>query len=225
MDLKGPTNKSRSHTPALPIRLCAASIPFVAVAVGLYLLSNAWVAIAIYYSGVIIYVHLIGREQIAACLFKGWNSKSLLVCAPVFASAGGAVLWLWPHAVLPGVSLAGYMSDTGLGEWRFTVFAIVFCLINPVMEEVFWRGCFASNPGRPSWTDAAFAGYHVPVALMVTDNALSVTAFTVLFLTAWYLRYLRYRLNGLATAILAHLIADISIMTAFWLLLKNSALD
>ncbi len=221
MDLKGSTNKSRSHTPALPIRLCAASIPFIAVAVGLYLLSNAWVAIAIYYTGVIIYVQLIGGEQIVASLFKGWNPKSLLLCAPVFASAGAAVLWLWPHAVLPDVSLADYLCDTGLGEWRFTVFAILFCLINPVMEELFWRGCFASNPRRPSWTDAAYAGYHVPVALMVTDNALSVTAFTVLFLAAWYLRYLRYKLNGLATGIIAHFIADISIMTAFLLLLKT----
>lgn len=213
-------DKTRSISPLLPIHFCAASIPYIAVAVGLYLFSNAWIAIAIYYIGVVIYARLIWGRQMIPILLKGWNLKALLRCAPVFASAGLAIIWLWPHAVLDDVNLADYLSDTGLGQWRFIVFAIVFCLVNPVMEELFWRGCFRSNPKRPSWTDAAYAGYHVPVALMVTDNALSVTAFTVLFLTAWYLRHLRYKYDGLATGIMAHLIGDISIMTGFLLLLK-----
>ena len=209
------------YSPGMPVQIIAGSIPYVAVGIGLYVFSNAWLTIALYYVGVIVYIIAFGREELRRSLPGGLNRKLLLISALIFSQAGVAIFLLWPHSVLPGVNLTDFLNNTGLGQWRFAVFATMFCLLNPVMEEIFWRGCFASNPHKPSWTDAGYAGYHVPVALMVADVSLSITAFSVLFFTGWFLRYLRYKSNGLTMGILAHLIADISIMGGLWFVLQS----
>ncbi|MCD6395778.1 MAG: CPBP family intramembrane metalloprotease [Planctomycetes bacterium] len=213
----------------LPVRICGVCIPYAAVGIGLYVFGSAWIAAGLYYGGAIIYIAATGRKELMAGSAAWAGSAPILrtrdrglaiVAYGVFALAGVALFYLWPVAVRSDVDLAGFLEAMGLGGRRFLVFAVVFCLLNPVVEEVFWRGCLKDDRRRVSWIDAAFAGYHVPVLVMVINVGVSAVAFAILCTTSWYLRRLRHKSGGLGLGWAAHFLADVSIMTAAWVLLN-----
>lgn len=228
MNLKESVGKTGACLTPLPVRVCGVCIPYAAVGIGLYVFGSAWIAVGLYYGGVIIYIAATGHKDLMAGLpawagnlriLRARDRRLAIVTCGVFALAGVAVFYLWPVAVRADVDLAGFLEAMGVGGWRFAIFAVVFCLLNPVVEEVFWRGCLGDDRRGVSWIDAAFAGYHVPVLLMVMNVGMSAAAFAVLCTTSWCLRRLRHKSGGLGIGWMAHFFADVSIMTAAWVLL------
>ena len=215
-----PTTRTDKRTPPLPLQICAASIPYIAVATGLYIFSSAWLAIAIYHTGAIIYITATRRTNALKSLTQGLPPKLIILITPLFAIAGLITYYLLPLAIRPDTNLTDYLASVQLSQWRFPLFAIVFCIFNPALEEALWRGTFQTNPNKPSWTDLAFAAYHIPVVIMVVNIPLTALSFLILTLTAWSLRILKQKTKGLATPYAAHLIADIAILTAVYLLIR-----
>ncbi len=225
---KGAGRTGACLTP-LPARICGVCIPYAAVGIGLYVFGSAWIAVGLYYGGAIIYIAVTGRKELMAGPATWAGSRPTLcardrrlaiVTCGVFALAGVAAFYLWPVAARADVDLAGFLEAMGLGGRRLAVFAVVFCLLNPAVEEVFWRGCLGDDRRRVSWIDAAFAGYHVPVLVMVMNVGMSAAAFGILCTASWYLRRLRHKSGGLGIGWAAHLLADVSIMTAVLVLLN-----
>lgn len=230
MNLKESVGKTGACLTPLPARICGVCIPYAAVGIGLYVFGSAWIAVGLYYGGVIIYIAATGHKDLMAGLpawagnlriLRARDRRLAIVTCGVFALAGVAVFYLWPVATRADVDLAGFLEAMGVGGWRFAVFAVVFCLLNPVVEEVFWRGCLGDDRRGVSWIDAAFAGYHVPVLLMVMNVGMSAAAFAILCTTSWCLRRLRHKSGGLGIGWMAHFFADVSIMTAVWVLLSG----
>ncbi len=226
MNLKKGMGRTGACLTPLPTRICGVCIPYAAVGIGLYVFGSAWIAVGLYYGGAIVYVAATGRKDLIAPaawvgnlrILHGWDRWLAIVTCGVFALAGVAVFYLWPIAVRADVDLAEFLEAMGVGGRRFAVFAVVFCLLNPVVEEVFWRGCLGDGRRGLSWIDAAFAGYHVPVLLMVMNVGMSAAAFAILCTTSWCLRRLRHKSGGLGIGWTAHFLADVSIMTATWVL-------
>lgn len=213
--MKTPTDNTSAP---LPLQILAASIPYAAVLIGLYAFSSAWLAIAIYYTTVITYLTATRQTAPLKSLTRGFSIKPILVAAPIFALTGPAIYLLLPLSVRPDLPLANFLGSVGLSQWRYPLFALVFCAVNPALEEAFWRGAFRASPRRLSWTDFAFAAYHIPVVIMAVNIPLTALSFLILIFTAWSFRILKHKTNGLATPYLVHLIADISILTAVWYL-------
>jgi membrane protease YdiL (CAAX protease family) len=216
-----PTIGTDKRTPSLPLQICAASIPYVAVGVGLYIFSSAWLAIAIYYAGALTYITATRRTDTLKSLTKGLPPKLLILIIPLFAIAGLIAYYLLPLAIRPDTNLTDYLASVQLAQWRFPLFAIVFCIFNPALEEALWRGTFQTNPNKPAWPDLAFAAYHIPVVIMVVNIPLTALSFALLTLTAWSLRILKQKTKSLATPYTAHLTADITILTAVYLLTQT----
>ena len=229
MNLKESVGRTGACLRPLPARICGVCIPYAAVGIGLYVFGSAWIAAGLYYGGALIYIAATGRKELMAGLAAWAGSAPILgardrglaiVTCGVFALAGVAVFYLWPVAERADVDLATFLEAMGMGGRRFLVFAVVFCLLNPVVEEVFWRGCLNDDRRRVSWIDAAFAGYHVPVLLLVINVGVSAVGFAILCTASWCLRRLRHKSGGLGLGWAAHFLADVSVMTAVWVLLK-----
>jgi membrane protease YdiL (CAAX protease family) len=227
--LKKDAGRTGACLTPLPARICGVCIPYAAVGIGLYVFSSAPIAVGLYYGGAIVYIAATGPKELLAgpaawagsATILGARDRGLaIVTCGVFALAGVAVYYLWPVAVRADVDLATLLETMGLGGWRFLVFAVVFCLLNPVVEEVFWRGCLQDDRRRVSWIDAAFAGYHVPVLVMFINVGVSAVGFAILCTASWCLRRLRHKSGGLGLGWAAHFLADLSVMTAVWVLLK-----
>ncbi len=222
-NLKKDAGKTGACLTPLPVRICGMRIPYAAVGIGLYLFSSAWITVGLYYGGAIIYIAVTGRKELMAgsAPILGARDRGLaIVTCGVFALAGVALYYLWPVAVRANVDLAGFLEAMGLGGRRLAVFAVVFCPLNPVVEEVFWRGCLKDDRRRVTWIDAAFAGYHMPVLVMVINVWVSAVAFVILCAASWCLRRLRHKSGSLGLGWVAHFLADVSIMTAALVLLK-----
>ncbi len=197
-------------------------IPYVAVALGLYVLGNAWVAILLYHTGIVIV--LFGRRgELAGVLFRGWDLRIATAGAAGCALAGALIFLLWDLIHIEGLSLGVTLEHYGLYGVRWVAFVVYFVVVHPLMEEAFWRYHLIRMPKGPHWLDAAFAGYHIPVLLLFITPAWTVLSFVLLVGVAWVWRVLSDRSRGLAIPVFTHAAADLSIMCAVWVIVARTS--
>ncbi len=185
------------------LRIAGASTPYIAVAVGLFLFRNAFMAVSIYYVGILIFIVLGIRGGVIKRVFSGWNTTIAFIAVLAGGLSGAVIFIMWDFAAIEGVNLAKILTDYGLVGKKAYVFAALAIIVNPLLEEIFWRGCLGGNSNKPEWVDAAFAGYHVPALLLVIQPTMAALAFAVLCVTGWVLRLIKYKLGGNAHSLLS----------------------
>jgi membrane protease YdiL (CAAX protease family) len=200
-----------------PLRLAAPALPYVAVLVGLYALSSAWAAIAIYHAGIVAIWLAAGRAPSPRTLFAGLRARAAIPLVAA-ALAVGPILWLvWPRVALDP-DLAAVLARFGLAGGSLAAFAIYSAIANPLLEELLWRGLLGDPAARPSPYDALFAGYHLLVLALVVAWPFALAAAVALALAAWIWRLATDRCGGLAAPWLSHLAADLAVIAAAWVL-------
>ncbi len=200
-------------------KLAGISIPYTAIFVGLFVFKNAFAAISIYYVGIIIFSGITGGFRFIKSIFSGWDIR-IAVFAVIMGVLSGVVVYMaWNLSALEGISLKDVFAEYGLQGIRVYIFVALAILVNPVIEEVFWRGLLGVKDRRISWLDAAFVGYHVPALLLVIKPLMAILAFIVLCGAGWGLRFIRNKLGGLIVPYFAHLAADISIVISIYFII------
>lgn len=200
------------------VRIAEGLLPYAAVLLGLYGWQSAVAAILLYHFGMIPVLLFRTRGVPVNALFLG-NAPWLLF--PLVAAgllAGVLIHGLWPLAGLEGVVLGESLTRLGLGPDRLTGFAVYYCLVNPPLEELYWRGDRTDRSRWPSLGDLLFGGYHgLVMALFVS---LPWVVLTVVLLTGagWMWRTATRLTGGLSTAWASHLAADLGIMAALFFL-------
>jgi membrane protease YdiL (CAAX protease family) len=201
------------------MRWSAYLLPYTAVAIGAYGLSSAGTALLIYYCGILFFVYKNGWRHLGRSLAEGWNRKYATGLVVAFALSGVAIFLSWPFARQNGVDLAAFLADLGLLGAGGIAFACVAIALNPLLEEIFWRGCFIAEPNRPSAVDIAFGGYHGLALMLVARWWAALGVVFVLSAASWTLRFTKHRCGGLAVPCAAHAAADLSIvLSVYWLL-------
>jgi len=203
------------------LSLSAAVIPYIAVALGLYILENAWAAILLYHAGIVI-VLARRRERLAGVLLRGWNLGIAIVGAFGCALAGGLVFLLWDVIHIEGLSLGTTLAQFGLGGASWIVFVLYFTFIHPPLEEAFWRDHMMRTARGPHFVDAAFAGYHILVLVLFVTPVWTAISFLLLAGVAWVWRLMALRYSGLAIPVFTHAAADASIMVAVWAIVARA---
>jgi membrane protease YdiL (CAAX protease family) len=202
-------------------KLAGISIPYIAILVGLFVFKNAFVAISIYYVGIIIFSGITGGFRFIKSIFSGWDIRIAVLVVIMGGLSGIVVYTAWNLSALEGISLKAVFAEYGLEGIRIYVFAALAILVNPVIEEVFWRGLIGVKDKRISWLDAAFAGYHVPALLLVIKPLMATLAFITLCGAGWGLRFIKNKLDGLLVPYLAHLAGDVSLIIGIYFLVIN----
>jgi len=200
-------------------KYAAASSPYLAVVLGLYVFKNVFFALAIYYSAIVFFIVTNGGKGLLKSILSGWNFSAAAGSAIVCACSGGAIFLLWPYAKLENVNLVSTLAEYGLSGAACYIFVGVSTIVNPLLEELFWRGCFENEPAKPAFIDVVFAGYHVLALVLVIKMPIALLGFVVLFAVSWCLRFMRHKLGGLAVPYVAHLTADISIVAGIYFLI------
>jgi len=114
-----------------------------------------------------------------------------------------------------GAMLDRSLTDSGVQPGTRILFAIQLCLLNPLLEELFWRGLFFSSRKRIEATDVCYAAFH-SFALVSFMPTLQAGIGTVgLVGVGYFLRQLAVRNGGqLTAALLWHALGDIAIVVA-----------
>jgi membrane protease YdiL (CAAX protease family) len=194
------------------------ALPYLAVGLGLFVAHNAWAAMALYHLGML--GVLAGERRLGTlrALGRGFQPWLLAGTIPLCLLGGGLTYRLWPLVGLPG--LAGRLAQVGLTPGALPAFFLYFSLVNPVLEEVFWRGYHGHRSPWPVWGDLWFAGYHIAVvALFLRWQWLPLVLIGLVGI-AWLWRMLAQRPGGMLTNIASHVAADLGLAAAVLLLLR-----
>lgn len=196
-------------------------LPYAAILVGVYGFRSAWVAVGLYYCGAVILISKGPGKHSLDLICSGWNWKGVIVSMGfAFALSIGALI-LWDRVQRVDVSLGQLIDRYGLGGTNGIVFCVLVLLINPAIEELFWRGCFETNPYRLAKEDLFFAGYHVLILWLVARWYWVILFFLGLAIFAWMMRYLKHSLKGLGIVFFVHTMADLAIIVSIFLILNR----
>ena len=202
------------------LKLISVLVPYVAVLFGLYVLKNAWIAIGLYHFGITVF--LIGGDgnSLLKRVCMGWNS--IIAAAGIVMSViiFPIIYFLWGHVQLESISLNSALANFGLHGTSWFFFMIYFSTVQPFLEELYWRGYLECGHKYFSWTDFAFAGYHILVLAWFIKLPWLAIAFIVLTVAAYIWRYIAFKLEGLAVPLLSHIVADVSIIAVTYILIQ-----
>ncbi len=194
----------------------AVILPYLAVAIGLYMLQSAWAAIGGYHLGMLLLLMIVACPPVPVKskwpmhlrYLVGFNMGGSLL-------AGVFVYFLWPWlAMLSTEELVPFLSGWSLGPANWPVFVVYFCLINPWLEELYWRH-WLSQAGHPTLeTSIWFAGYHGLVLLPLLHGWAIILALIILIIVGWWWTKIIQLGGSLLGPTACHIAADVSIILA-----------
>lgn len=202
------------------IHLLAAWIPYIAVLIGMYIFSSAWLAILLYHAGIGVFLVLDKPSGLWMKMKSGCRTPLLIPGMIICALAAPVVYFFWPWFAVSENILPSWMAYYGLSGWAWVLLIPYFSLVHPVLEEAFWREL---APQRFTWVcrqDLLFAGYHVLVLFPLMKKPWLVLVFAVLTASSIFWRWSAQRFNGYGLPILTHAVADAGVVIAVHFLLR-----
>ena len=112
------------------------------------------------------------------------------------------------------------MAQLGLTSSILPAFLTYFSLVNPFLEEYFWRAFHGNDMKGFYIGDLLYAGYHGIV--LINHVPVLVTVFAVACLTfiGWFWRQVKREDHGQLAPVLGHMAADFSVMMAAYLIIR-----
>jgi hypothetical protein len=135
--------------------------------------------------------------------------------------AGGGILmyFLWPLLAVP-TDIGVYLENIGLTRFTWPLFLAYHILVNPWIEEYYWRRFLGSISKRIILNDLFFAGYHLLVLAGKMDILWLAACFIVLVGAAWFWRQATRLSQGLFSSTASHFAADLTVMLAIYVMTK-----
>lgn len=184
------------------------------MAVGVMVFRSGWVALLLYHLCIVLAV-LMNRDRISLSdLRRGFAMWPLLLM--ILIAVGGYFV-LTAHAVsngFTGEKVGRLAGSAGVG------FVIYLLVVNPPLEEIFWRDLFASRSKRPSFGDLLFGCFHVPVFMLFLSPAMIPVGILLISIGGWGWRQMRIRYNGLLLPWMGHFLADLMLIAIVMRLLS-----
>lgn len=196
------------------MRVLPAALPYACVILGLYAFHSAWGTVLAYDASILVLISRSGRMDAWRAARAGWSARPGLLLSALCVTAGPVLAALWPWMRSEGRTLSESMAALGLSGSSLAAFAIYYATVHPALEEVLWRGMLSSTRPGLSWTDGAFAGYHLLVLPLFVWWPWAVVSCAVLTGAAWLWRRLASTYGGLAIPIMTHAVADAAIILA-----------
>ena len=100
----------------------------------------------------------------------------------------------------------------GPDNWTWPIFITYFVLVNPFIEEYFWRGYLGSPTKRLYISDFLYAGFHGLILMGKMPTSSVMYSLGALILAGWFWRQLARQDQGLLAPLLGHMAADFTIL-------------
>jgi hypothetical protein len=201
-------------------RILGPTVPYITLGIGLLVLQNAWIAIFSYHLCMIIIIMLSHEHLPLRQLVRSTGYKIPLFTALIGACGGILLYLLWPLLdISPDIKM--YFQNIGLTQAAWPYMIIYFILVNPWIEEYYWRGYLVSESKYIMPVDLFFAGYHVMLLAGKIDYIWLIVVLAALSFAAWLWRQANRISQGLLPSLASHMAADITIIfSIYWLSMR-----
>ena len=186
-------------------------LPYLAVWVGFFIFSNAWATLIGFHLAILLVLVWLRPALKIEALFK--TSKPNHAFVSVFVCfAGGFGLYLLWDVFAVASDLPEQLARLDLNSSTWAGFIAYFSLVNPFVEEYFWRGVLGDSTRGLYIGDLMYAGYHVMVVWNKVPAYSILIMLVVLVFAGWFWRQIYRRDGGLLAPVLGHMVADLSIL-------------
>lgn len=195
-------------------------VPYITVSLGLYLFKSGWASILLFHLGIVVVLALARYRYLGKMLSTGSDYLVMLLAVVISALGGLFIFLLWPMLKLEGLILGAEMAKIGLQHTPWILFIFYYFTVNPILEELFWRGYLGSPSLKPAGSDIWYAGYHVLILVIFVEWYWIALSFVILVGAGWAWRQLARMYHGLTIPILSHAAADAAIIGAVFFLIQ-----
>lgn len=194
----------------------APALAYLAVGIGMFQFHSAWGALVGFHLAIIVSL-LIAKPNIpVTVLFKSTNLKWILLSVLLCGSSGITLYFLWDKFG-PTNDLPTQVEALGLNTKTWFPFIAYFTLVNPLVEEYFWRGYFG-NPTKSLYIyDFIYSGFHGLILIGKVHTYSILFGLSVLVFVGWLWRQIAREDQGLLAPLLGHMAADFTILMAVYL--------
>ena len=191
-------------------------VAYLAVIIGLFWFRDAWIALLGFHLAIILSLFYAKPNVPIAVLFRYTNTKWVILSILLCGSSGVGLYFLW-HQFGIAINISEQTMSLGLNPDNWLFFIAYFALVNPFIEEYFWRGYLGNATRNFIISDAIYAGYH---ALVLIGRAHLITimfCMALLTFAGWLWRQIAREDQGLLAPALGHMSADFMILAAVYL--------
>ena len=189
---------------------------YLAVIIGLFWFRDAWGALLGFHLSIIISLFYAKPNLPVAFLFQSTNAKWVMLSILLCGSSGVSLYFLWPLFGIPD-TISEQTLSLGLNPHSWIFFIAYFALVNPFIEEYFWRGYLGDATHNLYIYDAVYAGYHALVLIGKAHWIIIMFSVAVLMVGGWFFRQIARKDHGLLAPALGHMAADFTILAAVYL--------
>jgi membrane protease YdiL (CAAX protease family) len=185
--------------------------PYLAVGIGMFWFHQAWLALLGFHFAIILSL-LFARPHIPLkVLFKSNDIRWVLLSIVLCGSSGISLYVLLSYFEVVS-DLPAQIEAFGLTSSTWPLFIAYFAIVNPLIEEYFWRGYLGSTTKGLYISDFLYSGFHGLVLLNQMQAGLVLYSLIVLVLVGWFWRQIARADGGLLAPVLGHMAADFTIL-------------
>ena len=194
----------------------APTLVYLTVALGMFYFHNAWGALLGFHLAILVSL-LIARPRIPISILGKYRNKNWLLLNVLLCGSSGVILYsLWKYIGV-GTDFSAEVESLGLNSLTWPLFIAYFALVNPFIEEYFWRG-YLGNPTRGlSRSDFLYAGFHALILIGKLPVGWMLYGLVALVIAGWFCRQIMREDEGLLAPVLGHMAADFAILFTIFL--------
>jgi membrane protease YdiL (CAAX protease family) len=191
-------------------------LPYLAVAIGVFWLQHAVAALLGFHVAIILSV-LLARSPIPVhTLLKSQDIRWVILNVLLCCCSGVSLYFFWSYFEVMG-DISAHIESFGLTSVTWPIFITYFVLVNPLIEEYFWRGYLGSLTRGLYPSDFLYAGFHGLVLMGRVQTIAILYSLIVLVLAGWFWRQIARADGGLLAPALGHMAADFTILMAIYI--------
>jgi len=193
---------------------------YLAIGVGLLACHSAWGALLGFHAVLLVSLLIAKPDIPSKILFTSTNKKWIFLNILLCGSSGVTLYLLWDYFRFAN-DFPQQVEALGLNASNWPIFIAYFVLINPVIEEYFWRGYLGSESKSLHTFDFLFAGYHTLIVINAAPVLSIAYALLILILAGWFWRQIVREDGGLLAPIFGHMVADFTILMTAYMMTVN----